>query len=131
MMEAFADGIVESGSSPGGHGGECFVEILRVAGKGFPLHEFDGNVVIEIDDEHFILGIAGMNEKSDGRKNVGELGAHAAAVVNNETYGYGSVVLIEDRGSLQLAVFEYAKILELQAEDKRAVRSGYRDGQED
>src|SRR5580658_5604851 len=111
VVEAFADGVVESGSPAGGNGGERFAGILGAIGESLPFNEFDGNVVVEIDDEHFIQGIAGMNEESDGGEDIGQLVTHAAAVVNDEAYGYGSVVLIENRGSLQLAIFEDAKII--------------------
>jgi hypothetical protein len=97
MPQALADGIVERRSSARGDGMESFLEFLGIVRKRFSSHEFNGHVVVEIHDEHLILGIARMREGSDRSDDTVELGTHASAVVHDEADCYRSVSLIEDR----------------------------------
>ncbi len=72
-----------------------------------------------------------MNEKSHGGDDPRQFGAHAAAMVDNQPYSDRSVVLVENCGALQLAIFVDAKIVQLEPGDKRTIRVRYRNGQQD
>ena len=131
VVEPFTDGIVESGASPRGDSVEGFLEILRIAGKGLSVHEFNRHVIIEIHDKHLILWIAGMNEGVHRGNDIRELAAHASAVVNDEADGDRSVALIKYGNLLRLPFFKDAKVVQLETGDGCSVGVSYIDRQQD
>src|SRR5271155_2731880 len=128
MIQTLADGIVERRSSARTDGVEGFFEFFGIVREGFAFHEFDGNVVVEIHYEHFVLRIARMREGIDRRGDIREFIAHASAVVNHETDSNRSVLLFEYGEILRLPIFKNAKVLLLQTGDKSAVRVCHIDG---
>ncbi len=89
-------------SSPSVTAGEILVEI-------------EIEIVVEIDDESFILRIAGLHESNGGFVDAGTLVAHAAAIVDHQPHADGHILALEDREFLFHFVFEDAKIFRLQA----------------
>src|SRR5579859_457526 len=131
MKETLANRIVERGSSPRGDGCKCFLKIPGIVRKCLPSHEFNRNVIVEIHDEHFILGIAQMYEGIHRGNDIRELGAHTSAVVNDEPHANGCVSLIEYRQLLQLSIFKHTKVFQLKARDKCSARVSHIDGKQD
>jgi hypothetical protein len=72
-------------------------------------------VVIEVDDERFILRIAGFHQRNGRLVHARALVAHAPAVVDHQAHADGNVFALEDRELLLDFVFQDAKILLLQA----------------
>src|SRR5580765_2551592 len=89
MKETLANRIVERGSSPRGDGRKCFLKFLGIVRKCLASHEFNGNVIVEIHDEHFVPGIARMEEGIHRGNDIRELGTHTSAVINDEPDGNG------------------------------------------
>jgi len=131
MVEPLTHGIVQRGSSPRGNGVEGFLEILWIAGKCLPLHKFNGHVIVEIHDEHFVLWITGMREGGHRGNDIREHATHASAVVNDEPDGNRSVSFLECGDLLQLPVFKDAKVVPLETRDKCSVRVRHIDRQQD
>ena len=109
MIESLGDGVVEGGSSASGNGPQSRLKILCIMREGLSTEDLKPNIVIEVDDEHFVLRIAGMREGGDGGGYFGELGAHATAVIDDEAHGDGSIFLLEQSELLRAAVFKNAE----------------------
>ena len=109
VLEAFRHGVVKGGSSASGDGFQSGLKIFCVMREWFSAENLEPDVVVEIDDEHFVLRITGMSEGGNGGGDFGELGSHAAAMVDDEAHGDGSVFLLEKSEFLRAAVFENAK----------------------
>src|SRR5579872_6792644 len=71
-------------------------------------------MVVESDDEHFIIGIARMYKRQRRRDHFGLLRSHAAARVKNDAHRYGTVLCGELLNSLRMAVLVDFKILRLE-----------------
>ena len=95
VVEAFGHRIVESGSSASGNGVDFLLEIVRAVGERLSAKDLEPDIIIEIDNEHFVLRIAGMSEGGNGSDDSAKLGTHAAAVVDDQANSDGSVFLLE------------------------------------
>ena len=109
MIEGFGDRVIEGGSSASGNGLESRLQIFCVMGERLSTEDLQPDVIVEIDDEHFVLRITGMREGGDGGGDFGELGTHAAAVIDDEAHGDGSIFLLEKSEFLLAAVFKDAE----------------------
>src|SRR5580704_10125183 len=109
VIEGFGDCVIEGGSSASGNGGESCLEVLCAMGERLSTEDLQPDVIIEVHNEHFVLRIAGMRESGDGGGDFGELGTHAAAVVNDEADGNGSIFLLKESEFLRAAVFKDAE----------------------
>ena len=121
MVEAFGHGVVECGASAGGNSGNGFLELTCAVGERLSAEDLEPDGIIEVDDEHLILRIAGMREGGNRGGYLGELGTHAAAVVYDEADGHGSVFLLEESEFLRAAVFEDGEVLQVQPGDDIAM----------
>ena len=100
--------VVESRAAAGIDSFERFLEFRNAVGE--ILVEVEIVVVVEIDDEGFVLGIAGLDESERGFVYASTLVAHAAAVINDQTHADGNVFALEDGKFLFGFVFEDAEI---------------------
>ena len=94
----------------------------------------EGNVLVEIYDEHFIAGIAGLNESFRGGNHIVTLGTHAATAVDNQTYGDGNIGVAEMLDVLGDAVLENLEIIFVEAGDGNTFvifRRGVKDHESD
>src|SRR5690349_2020212 len=114
MMQSLADRIVQSGSSACRDSCQRGLQVLWVVGKGFAFHQFNRNVVIEIYDEHLILGIARMREVGYSYNDVWQFGTHTPAVINNEPDSNRRVAVFKYSRILKLAVFVDVKVFQLE-----------------
>ena len=67
-------------------------------------------LVVEIDDESFVLRIAGLDERQRRGIHLRALFAHAAAVVDHQAHGHRNIVAGENGNLLLDLVFENAEI---------------------
>src|SRR5215472_17870845 len=109
MIERADDGVVESRAAPRVDALESLFEFRDAARKIFV--EVKVEIVVEIDDESFVLRITVLDEGESGFVDAGPLVAHAAAVVDNEPHADGNVFALEDRELLLDLVFVDAKIV--------------------
>ena len=109
MIEGFGDRVIEGGSSASGNGLQSRLQIFCVMGERLSTEDLQPDVIVEIDDEHFVLRITGMREGGDGGGDFGELGAHAAAVVDDEADGNGRIFLLKESELLRATVFKDAE----------------------
>lgn len=131
VEESFGDRVVECRSPARGDGRNGFFEFVCVICEGPPVEQFDRNVIIEINDEHFILRIAGLCESGNSRRDFRELGAHASAMVNDETDGHRSVFLLEPSKLLQPPILIDAEVRQGEPGNEIALRVGHPDRQHD
>ncbi len=82
------------------------------------LVEVEIEVIIEIDDEGFVLGIAGLHESDSRFVNAWTLVAHAPAVIDDQSHADRNIFALEYRELLLDLVFENAKIFRLEAISK-------------
>src|SRR5271167_1210031 len=104
MVEALGDGVIEGGSPASGNGRDFFLEIVCAVGERFSAEDLEPDIIVEVDDEHFVLRIAGMSEGENGSGDLYEFGTHAAAVVDDQANGDGSVFLLEESELLRAAI---------------------------
>ena len=109
MIEGFGDRVIEGGSSASGNGLQSRLQIFCAMGEGLSAEDLEPDIVIEVDDEHFVLRITGMREGGDGGGDFGELGAHAATVVDDKADGDGRIFLLKESEFLRAAVFKDAE----------------------
>src|ERR1700676_410949 len=121
MGEAFRHGVIKCGFSASGNCGDGRLEIFGVVGERLSAEDLEPDVIIKIDDEHLVLRIARMGEGDNGGGYFVELRAHAAAVVDDEADGDGSVFLLEESEFLRAAVLEDAEILQVQSRDDNSM----------
>src|SRR5580704_3922029 len=128
MVEAFGHRVIKGSSSTSGNCRDLFFEIVRTVGERFSAEDLEPDVVVEVDDEHFILRITGMSEGGNGSDNPCELRTHAAAVVDDQADGYGSIFLLEESELLRTAILEHGEVRESQSRDdiSLCVRHAYR-----
>src|SRR5712692_1304920 len=113
MVKRADDRVAQSGAAAGIDAFEGFFQLGNAAGE--ILVEIEIEVVVEVDDESFVLGVAGLHE-SDGRfVDAGTLVAHAAAIIDHQPHADGNVLALEDGKFLFDFVFEDAKIFRLEA----------------
>jgi hypothetical protein len=74
-----------------------------------PVQQFHRNVIIEINHEHLILGIARARKRRNRIAYFFQLRAHAAAVVHNQSHSDGRVSLLEHGNSLQTPIFVHTR----------------------
>src|SRR5271163_2973828 len=118
MVERADDGVVERGAATGIDALEGFLQFRNAVGEVFV--EVEIKIVVEIDDESFVLLVAGFHQ-GDGRfVDAGALVAHAAAVINDQTHADGNVFALEDGKFLLAFILEDTKIFFLESVGKPA-----------
>jgi hypothetical protein len=121
MVEALRNSVIEGGSSTGGNGSDFLFEIVCAVGERLSAEYLEPHIVVEIDDEHLVLRIAGMSECKNGSGNFGELWTHAAAVVDDQAHGHRSVFLLKESDLLEAAILEDAEVLQSQSGDEVSI----------
>src|ERR1700690_2485222 len=86
VKETFRHGVVERGATPSVDGEDSFGEFAGIVGEWLAAEKFDRNIIVKINDEHFVLRIAGLREGSNRHGDFGKFRGHTAAVVNNQAY---------------------------------------------
>lgn len=117
VVEALGHRVIEGGSSASGNGVDFFLEIVRAVGERLSAEHLEPDIIVEIDDEHFVPRIAGMGESRDGSNDSGELGTHAATVIDDQANSDGSVFLLKESDFLRAAILENVEILQSQSRD--------------
>src|SRR5208282_2161651 len=125
----FRNGVVKSGSSSRADGEEGFFELCRVVRESFSAQQFHRDIVIEIHDEELVLWVAGVREGRNCRGYFRELRAHAAAVVDDQAHGDGSVSVLKRSNFLEASVLVYAEVLLAQPRHDVSLCVRYTDGQ--
>ena len=82
--------------------------------------------LVEVDDENFVLGIAGAHKSHGGSVHLSALLAHAAAIVDDQAHGHGDVLPLKDGDFLRNFVFINAKVVFLEIRDELALVVGDR-----
>lgn len=118
MIERADDGVIERGAAARVNAFEGFLEFGDTAGE--ILVEIEVVVVIEIDDEGFVVRIGSLDESQGGFIDAGPLVAHGAAIVNDQAHADRNIFALEERKFLFAFVFEDAEILFFKAVDKFA-----------
>ena len=77
-------------------------------------------VVVEIDDEAFVLRIGGLDERKRRRIHLRPLVPHAAAIVHDQSKTDRHVLLLEDGKLLLDLIFQHAEIFLHQSGHKHA-----------
>src|SRR5882762_6620715 len=113
MIERAEDGVAQGRAAARIDAFEGFLELRDAIGE--ILVEIEIEVVVEIDDEGFVIGVAGLNESDSGLVDAGTLVAHAAAIVDHQPHADRDVLALEDGEFLFDFVFEDAKIVRLEA----------------
>ena len=113
MIERADDGVIERSAATGVNAFEGFLEFGDTAGE--ILVEIEVIVVIEIDDEGFVVRIGSLDESQGGFIDAGTLVAHGAAIVNHQAHADRNIFALEERKFLFGFVFEDAKIVFLKA----------------
>src|ERR1700682_87444 len=131
MFEPLTHSIVERRSSARGDGCKGMLELLCVVGKRLPFHNFNGDIIVKVHDEHFILWITGMREGGHGGNDIRQLGTHTSAVVDDVTHGNRCVSVFKYSQILERAVLVDAEILELETGDESSARVGHLHRQHD
>src|SRR6516164_8678111 len=109
MIERTDDGVVESGAAACVDALESLFEFGDAAGKIFV--EVKVEIIVEIDDEGFVLRIAVLDKGESGFVNARALVAHTAAVVDHQSHADGNVLALEDGEFLLDFVFVDAEIV--------------------
>src|SRR5207245_2696327 len=112
MVKRAKDGIAHGGAAPGINAFKGFFELGNAAGE--ILIEVEIEIVVDVDDESFILGIAGLDYTDGSFVDARALVAHAAAIVDHQPHAYGHVLAFEDGQFLFGFIFKDAKIFRLE-----------------
>jgi hypothetical protein len=113
MIERADNGVIERGAAAGVNTFEGFLEFGDTAGE--ILIEIEIVVVVEIDDEGFVVRIGSLDESQGGFIDAGTLVAHGAAIVDHQAHADRNIFALEEREFLFGFVFEDAKIVFLEA----------------
>jgi hypothetical protein len=113
MVKRVDDGVAHGGAAPGIDSFQRFFELGNAVRK--VLVEVEVEIVVKIDDESFVLRIAGLDESNSSFVDTRTLVAHAAAIVNHQPHTDGHVFAPENGEFLFDFIFENAKIFRLQA----------------
>ncbi len=113
MVERADHGVIQRGAAARINALERFFQLRNAAGE--ILVEVEIKIVVEIDDEGLVLGIAGLHERDGGLVHAGPFVAHAAAVVDDQPHADGDVFAFEDGKFLLDFVFQDTEILLLEA----------------
>jgi hypothetical protein len=113
VIEGADDGVVESGAAASVNAFESFLQFGNTAGE--ILVEIEVVVVVEIDDERFVMRIGSLNESEGSFVDARALVAHRAAVVNDQAHADGNVFAFEKRKLLFGFVFEDTEIFFFEA----------------
>src|SRR5579863_2807555 len=111
MEQPFSHGVIKRGSPPRADSEDGFCELFWVVRESLSVEQFHRNVIIEIDDEHLIARVARLHERRNRSGHFREVRAHAAAVIDDQTYGDWRVLLLEHRDLLQAPILVHAEVL--------------------
>ena len=120
MIERSDHRVVERGAAARINALQRFLQFFRVVGEIFV--EVEVELIVEVDDEHLILRIAGFHERQRRRVHLRALLAHASAVVHHQAHRDGDVLAPKNGYFLLGFVFEDPEILFLQVGNERAFR---------
>src|SRR6266481_1378188 len=113
MIERADDGVIERSAAARVNASESFLEFGDTAGEF--LVEIEVVVVVEIDDEGFVVRIGSLDESQGGFIDAGTLVAHRAAIVDHQAHADWNIFALEERKLLFGFVLEDAKIVFLEA----------------
>ena len=113
MIKRADDGVIERSAAARVNAFEGFLEFGDTAGE--ILVEIEVVVVVEIDDEGFVVRIGSLDESQGGFIDAGTLVAHGAAIVDHQAHADRNIFALEERKFLFGFVFEDAKIVFLEA----------------
>jgi hypothetical protein len=113
VIERADDGVIQRSAAASVNAFERFLEFGDTAGE--ILVEVEVVVVVEIDDERFVVRIGGLNESESGFVDARTLVAHGAAIVDHQAHADGNVFAFENGKFLFGFVFEDAEVFFLQA----------------
>src|SRR5258708_18354324 len=111
MIERTDNGVVERSAAARVNAFEGFLEFGDTAGE--ILVEIEVVVVIEIDDEGFVVRIGSLDESQGGLVDAGTLVTHGAAIVNHQAHADRNIFALEQRKFLFGFVFEDEQKLSL------------------
>src|ERR1700733_620832 len=131
MVEPLRHSVIQRGSSPGGNGRYGFLELVWVVREGLSLQQLKPDLIVEIHDEHLVLRIAGLCECGYRGGHFRQLGAHAAAVVNDQAHRYRGVPLLKDGDFLLSPILEYLEVSLIESGDQISVLVRDSNGQHD
>ncbi len=120
VVERADEGVVKGGAASRIDAIERVLEFVDVAGE--IANGIEVEVVVEIDDEGLVLRIAHFHKCERSGADLGDLVAHAAAIVDDQAQADGNVFLAEDRELLLDLVLEDAEVFLLQARNELAAR---------
>src|SRR5512140_2122245 len=80
-------------------------------GEAHRAGEPEGHILIEVDDEHLVVLIAGPHERAGAGNHIRDLRPHAPAVIDNQAYRDRNIFVAEQPDGLPDAVFIELKIL--------------------
>ena len=118
VIEGANHGVVEGGAAAGVDALEGVFHFGDVVGE--IVNRVQIEVVVEIDDEGFVLRIAGLYQGQSGGVHLGTLVSHAAAIVDHQAHAHGHVFLAEHRNFLFDFVFQHAELVLLKSRDELA-----------
>src|SRR5208282_1689217 len=101
MVQGADDGVVERGAAASVDALQRFLEFGNAVSK--ILVEIEVQIVVEIDDKGFVLGIAVQDESKRGLVHLRPFVAHAAAIVNDQAHADGNIFALEE-GELLLGL---------------------------
>src|ERR1017187_3165633 len=114
FMQAQVDGVQQGGHAFGLAETEAALDVPRAVGES--LCQF--GCVVELYQVELVFGIGGLQELGDGLAGLGELLAHTAGTIEQNTNGKGGVFARKLGNELLLLVLEDFEILLFKAGDK-------------
>ncbi len=131
MRESRRNRVVQSGFAARNTAGKGSLQLSDVVGEGDVGRQAKGNVLVEVHDKDFILGVTRSREGLSTGNHLVTLCAHAAAVVNDQAYRHRNVFMCEILDFLKDSAFVYPKIIRGQPEDEITTVVCYSDVQND
>ncbi len=95
MIERDQDRIIERSPAIGIHSRDCLFELSEIARERRGRRQYQGNDVIEIHNEHLIFRIAGLCESDRRCCHLGQIVAHASAMVHQQTNRHWIIFVLE------------------------------------
>jgi len=120
VVQRNGDCIVESGAARGNASIQGPSQELNIVGKWGAGRQTWNDVVIEIDNEELVVWIALFSKRKTCGDYFGALRSHAAAIVDYQADGYGSIDARELGDGLRSAFFEDLKVGLIETGDKGA-----------
>ena len=108
MIERADDGVIERSAAARVNAFEGFLEFGDTAGE--ILVEIEVIVVVEIDDEGFVVRIGSLDESQGGFIDAGTLVAHGTTIVDHQAHADRNIFTLEERKFLFGFILEDSEI---------------------